>query len=78
MCYGYRVYNSWYEAGLQVFDIDRDTGRLTFVASFDTYPEPVAEEFNGNWGVYPLLGEDKVLLSDITTGLSVVRVRDAR
>ena len=30
--------------------------------------------YNGNWAVYPFLGEDKVLLGDLATGLYVVNV----
>lgn len=64
---GYRVYNSWYERGLQIFDIDPVTGLLSFVAEFDTSDTGV-----GNWGVYPLLGDDRILLSDTDAGLFVV------
>jgi len=61
---GYRVYNSWYEAGLLVFNIDPITGLLETHATFD----------NGGsvWGVYPFLGEDRVLLSNMTNGLLIV------
>ncbi len=31
--------------------------------------------YNGNWAVFPFLGEDKVLLGDLSTGLYVVDVR---
>ena len=62
---GYRVYNSWYSAGLQVFDIDPNTGLLEFVASHDT---------SSAWGVYPFLGPSKVLVSDIDDGLYVLSV----
>ncbi|MDX6693665.1 MAG: hypothetical protein QOF02_1268 [Blastocatellia bacterium] len=31
--------------------------------------------FDGNWGVYPFLGMDKVLLSDLDNGLIIVDVR---
>ncbi|MGI8885275.1 MAG: FG-GAP-like repeat-containing protein [Pyrinomonadaceae bacterium] len=30
--------------------------------------------YNGNWAVYPFLGEDKVLLGDLSTGLYIVDV----
>ena len=54
---GYRLFNSWYQAGLQVLDIDPATGLFEFVAEYDT-PGSV-------WGVYPFLGPDRVLLSDM-------------
>jgi hypothetical protein len=61
---GYRVYNSWYGAGLLIFDIDPVTGLLELHASFD----------NGGsvWGVYPFLGADRVLLSNMSQGLLIV------
>jgi len=71
---GDRVYVSWYQAGLQVFDIDRDAGELVFVASYDTSESGNNGGFNGNWGVYPFLGTDKILLSDMQNGLSIVAV----
>lgn len=66
---GYRLYNSWYSIGLQVYDIDPVTGLLEFVASFDN-----ATGGLGNWGVYPYLGPGRVLLSDVNTGLAIVNV----
>jgi len=70
---GYRLYNAWYQAGLQVFDIDKITGKLRFVASFDTFPPPVFG-YDGAWGVYPFNGQDQVLVGDMETGLWVIRV----
>ena len=63
---GYRVYNSWYQAGLLIFDIDPITGALQSVATFDTDVSV--------WGVYPFLGPDRVLLSERELGLMVVSV----
>ena len=69
---GYRLYNSWYGHGLQVFDIDPVTGLLEFVASYDTSTGGL-----GNWGVYPFLGSDKVLASDAENGLFIINVDSA-
>jgi hypothetical protein len=66
---GYRLYNAWYGAGLQVLDIDPETGLLDFVASYDTSAGGL-----GNWGVYPFLGPDKVLASDESEGLFIIHV----
>ena len=63
---GYRLYNSWYGAGLLVHDIDPKTGTIELFASYDTP--------GSNWGVYPFLGQDRILLSDIGGGLNIVRV----
>ncbi len=65
---GNRLYNSWYGRGLQVFDIDPDTGLLEFVAGFDT---------QDCWGVYPFLGDDRVLLTDMGGGLYIVKLGQA-
>ncbi|MGB0717561.1 MAG: immunoglobulin domain-containing protein, partial [Phycisphaerae bacterium] len=73
---GNRVYISWYQAGLQVFDINAISGELEFVASYDTSIfDGTASGFQGCWGTYPLLGEDKILLSDLENGLLVVSVQ---
>ncbi len=69
---GYRLYNAWYAVGLQVFDIDSETGLLDFVASYDTGAGGL-----GNWGVYPFLGSDKVLASDANNGLFIINVDPA-
>ena len=63
---GYRLYDAWYGAGLLVHDIHPKTGTIELFASYDTP--------GSNWGVYPFLGQDRILLSDIGGGLNVVRV----
>ncbi len=63
---GYRVYNSWYQSGLLIFDIEPITGALQPVATFDTDVSV--------WGVYPFLGPDRVLLSERELGLMIVSV----
>jgi len=72
---GNRVYCSWYQAGLQVFDIDPATGLLSFFGSFDTSPLANNGGFAGNWGVYPLLGPDRICLSDLSGGLFVTALQ---
>ncbi len=69
----YRLYNSWYGAGLQVFDIDPVTGLLQFVASYDT-----SATGGGAWGVYPLLGSARILVSDMSAGLFILHADPAR
>lgn len=68
---GYRLYCSWYQAGIKVFDIDPTTGLLDFVASYDTYAGNPSG-FDGAWGVYPFLGDQRILISDLSTGLYIV------
>jgi hypothetical protein len=97
---GNKLYVSWYQAGLQVFDIT-DPVNLKRIGQYDTYsqafsPEAAALEtsdepwdimcgrdslmnplpttYNGAWAVYPFLGEDRVLIGDLASGLIVVDV----
>src|SRR5437867_9648238 len=74
------LFVSWYQAGVQVFDIS-DPAQPWLVGSFDTFPGGQATLggvcsggfcFDGNWGVYPLLGFNKVLVSDMDGGLSIL------
>jgi uncharacterized protein (TIGR03437 family) len=68
---GNLLFVSWYQAGLVVIDItDPRQPRLT--GSYDTYSGSVTNTFEGCWGVYPFLGLDKVLLSDLDGGLFIV------
>ncbi len=64
------LFISWHQAGLQVLDISDPANPLP-LGSFDTFPGPV-NDFDGNWGVYPFLGLNRVLLSDQDGGLFVV------
>ncbi len=48
-----RVYTSWYGSGLIVHEIHRDGGRLVEIGRIDP---------GNTWGVYPLLGLDRVIL----------------
>ncbi|MBA4147489.1 MAG: fibronectin type III domain-containing protein [Verrucomicrobia bacterium] len=68
---GNLLFVSWFQKGIQIFDIT-DRTKPVRIGSYDTYPNPRSANFQGNWGVYPLLGLNKVLLSDIQTGLWVV------
>lgn len=62
---------SWYQGGAAVIDItDPRQPRLT--GRFDTYPAAAANGYDGCWGVYPFLGLDRMLLSDMDGGLFIV------
>jgi len=64
------LFVSWYEAGVVAIDIS-DPANPVLVGNYDTFPGGAAGE-DGNWGVYPLLGLDRVLLSDMDAGLVIV------
>lgn len=61
---------SWYQAGLVILDIS-DPRQPRLLGNYDTYSGPI-NGFDGCWGVYPFLGLDRVLLSDLDGGLFVV------
>ncbi len=68
---GDRIYVSNYSAGALVLQIDRTNHTMERVASFDTSTQP-GSGFAGAWGIYPGLGVDRVLISDIQEGITVV------
>ena len=69
---GNLLYVSWYQAGTVVFDITNPAAPI-MVGNYDTFPGAWNQYlFGGNWGVYPFLGQNKVLISDQMTGLYVV------
>lgn len=71
------VYQSNYEAGLGVFDLDDvGEGQLEKVATFDTYPESDNAEFNGTWSNYPYLPSGTIPVSGIGEGLFLLQVQD--
>jgi hypothetical protein len=74
--FGDLLFVSWYQNGVQVFDIS-DPSAPRRIGWYDTFPQASTVNFAGNWGVFPFLGLDRVLLSDMTHGLFVVDVREA-
>jgi choice-of-anchor B domain-containing protein len=69
---GNRYYMSNYTRGMTVLDIS-NTADPKEVGYFDTFPVSDNTSFNGAWGVYPYLPSGVVLISDISSGLYVVR-----
>jgi hypothetical protein len=74
---GDKLYISWYQAGVQIFDLV-DPSNPEHLGGYDTFaggatvPGQYLGAYGGNWGVFPFLGSDKVLLSDMESGLFVV------
>ncbi len=64
---GNLLFVSWYQNGIQAFDIT-DRTKPVRIGSFDTYLTARSSSFQGNWGIFPFLGLNKLLLSDIQTG----------
>jgi hypothetical protein len=65
------LFLSWYQNGIQIFDIT-DRTKPVRLGFYDTYPAAQSSSYQGNWGVFPNLGFDKLLLSDIQSGLFVM------
>ncbi len=69
---GNRYYMSNYERGLTILDITDPTTPVE-VGFFDTYTPDNSSNFNGAWGVYPFLPSGNILVSDINSGLYILK-----
>lgn len=69
---GNRYYMSNYERGLTILDISNPTAPQE-VGYFDTFPSSDNPSFNGAWGAYPYLPSGNILISDINSGLYLVK-----
>jgi uncharacterized protein (TIGR03437 family) len=67
---GNLLFVSWYQAGLVVLDITNPS-QPKLAGIYDTHAGEI-NGFEGCWGVYPFLGLDRVLLSDMDGGLFIV------
>lgn len=75
---GYTLGNDFYlanyRAGLRIMDISGiDTANMTEVGFFDTYPSSNSNQFNGAWSVYPYFASGSIIISDIESGLFIVK-----
>ncbi len=71
---GNYIYQANYEAGLKILRIDRgEQPGLTEVAYFDTSPENDSREFAGAWNVFPFFDNGVLLVSDMNSGLFILR-----
>jgi hypothetical protein len=68
--YGNLLFITWYESGLQVFNIS-DPENPVRVGHYDTFPG-TSTNFGGNWGIDLSGGLSRVLLSDRQRGLFVL------
>lgn len=62
---------SWYTEGYACIDISDPTTPIV-VASYDTWPGATGG-FNGAWGCYPFQPSGNVYISDISTGLYILK-----
>ena len=72
------VFESNYTSGLHILDATNvAAGSLSMSAYFDTYTSNNGTSYNGAWGNYPFLASGLVLVSDIQSGLFVLRPRSS-
>jgi len=69
---GSRYFMSNYRRGLTVLDISQPA-TPSQLAYFDTFPADDDADFDGAWGVYPFLPSGNIVVSDINSGLFVLR-----
>jgi len=63
---------SYYTSGYLVLDISDPTDPQ-IVGQYDTYPANNSGNYNGAWGVYPFFPSGLTVISDMSTGLYVLR-----
>jgi choice-of-anchor B domain-containing protein len=68
------IFQSNYRSGLRVFDYSQDPVSPTEVAWFDSYPSDDGVGYNGAWSNYPYLPSGTIILSDIESGLFILRL----
>ncbi len=74
---GELAYVSYYQEGIRVLDL-ADPLEPVEVGWYDTFPEPAVSLFEGCWGVDASQAPDRILASDRTHGLYVLRHNGAR
>jgi len=71
---GNEFYLANYNAGMRVLDIsDIENRIITESGFFDTVPGTNGASFDGVWSVFPYFESGKIVISDIDSGLFVVR-----
>lgn len=68
------VIESNYRAGLRILKTnDISNGNMSEVAYFDTIPSSNSAQFSGTWSNYPYFASGNIIMSDIGTGLFIVK-----
>ncbi len=69
------VFESNYESGLRVLDMDQvSNGKLREIAFFDTYPQSDDIDFAGTWSNYPYFESGTIVVSDMVNGLFILKL----
>ncbi|MBT8244323.1 MAG: choice-of-anchor B family protein [Winogradskyella sp.] len=73
---GNEYYLANYRAGMRILNIDNigaSSNSMTETHFIDTFPTSDSASFNGVWSVYPYFASGNIIISDIESGLFVVR-----
>ena len=63
-----------YTAGVRFIDVaDINNSTINEIGYFDTYPTNDGANFDGVWNVYPYLDSGKIVISDINSGLFIIK-----
>ncbi|MEC7646347.1 MAG: choice-of-anchor B family protein [Bacteroidota bacterium] len=67
------AYIPYYHDGLRVFDIS-DPNNPIQTWEYDTYSPDNHNSYKGAWGVYPYLPSQNIIVSDMQTGLYIIKI----
>jgi choice-of-anchor B domain-containing protein len=71
---GNEYYLANYTAGVRILDISGiGSQSISETGFFDTYPPNNQAQFNGVWSVYPYFSSGKIIVSDINSGLFIIK-----
>ena len=71
---GDTFYLAGYTSGVRMIDVANIASKnMTEIGYFDTYIENDDTSFNGVWSVYPYLESGNIIVSDINTGLYIIK-----
>jgi choice-of-anchor B domain-containing protein len=71
---GNEYYLSNYSAGVRVLDISNISGKsISETHFFDTFTSSDSAQFTGVWSVYPYFASGKIIVSDMNSGLFVIK-----
>lgn len=70
---GDSLYLAHYRAGVIVYNIQNPATPVE-VGHYDTYPGVNSTAYQGCWNVYPFLPSGKIIASDISTGLYILKL----
>ena len=70
---GNKLYISYYQDGLRVFDIS-DPYNPIQTWEYDTYSPNNHNSYKGAWGVYPFLPSGNIIVSDMQSGLYIINL----